>query len=247
LADGRTALSQHRRRTADNGGPRKASNGRPRKASNGRPRKASNRRPRRSVRAFLLTTVVSAIFVAAGAEYVIGQFASQANPLAESLAALPASRAGIQLEHQRQHMILMVAATKSFKVVGKPKVATKPAPPPSAGSGGGGAPIVYAPVPSPGTAQSIAYNLLPAFGFAKSQFGCLKVMWNNESGWRVTAANASGAYGIPQALPGSKMASAGPNWQTNATTQIKWGLGYIKGRYGTPCGAWNFWQAHGWY
>jgi hypothetical protein len=247
LADGRTALSQHRRRTADNGGPRKASNGRPRKASNGRPRKASNRRPRRSVRAFLLTTVVSAIFVAAGAEYVIGQFASQANPLAESLAALPASRAGIQLEHQRQHMILMVAATKSFKVVGKPKVATKPAPPPSAGSGGSGAPIVYAPVPSPGTAQSIAYNLLPAFGFAKSQFGCLKVMWNNESGWRVTAANASGAYGIPQALPGSKMASAGPNWQTNATTQIKWGLGYIKGRYGTPCGAWNFWQAHGWY
>ncbi len=232
-------MSQHRRRTADNG--------RPRKASNGRPRKASNRRPRRSVRAFLLTTVVSAIFVAAGAEYVIGQLSAQPNLLAASLAAIPTSRAGAHLVHERQHMILMAAATKSFKVVGKPKVATKPAPPPSAGGGGGGAPIVYAPIPSPGTAQSIAYNLLPAFGFAKSQFGCLKVMWNNESGWRVTAANASGAYGIPQALPGSKMASAGPNWQTNATTQIKWGLGYIKGRYGTPCGAWAFWQNNGWY
>ena len=243
-------MSQHRRRTADNGRPRKASNGGPSKASNRRPRKASNRRPRRSVRAFLLTTVVSAIFVAAGAEYVIGQLSAQPNLLAASLAAIPTSRAGAHLVRERQHMILMVAATKSFKVVGKPKVATKPAPPPSAGSGGGGggAPIVYAPVPSPGTAQSIAYQLLPAFGFnAKTQFGCLKVMWNNESGWRVTAANASGAYGIPQALPGSKMASAGPNWQTNATTQIKWGLGYIKGRYGTPCGAWAFWQNNGWY
>jgi hypothetical protein len=242
-------LSQHRRRTAGNGGPRKASNRGPRKASNGRPRKASNRRPRRSVRAFLLTTVVSAIFVAGGAEYMIGQFAAQPNQLAAALTAIPASRAGVQLEHQRQHMILMAVATKTLKVVGKPKVATKPAPPSAGGGGGGGggAPIVYAPVPSPGTAQSIAYNLLPAFGFAKSQFGCLKVMWNNESGWRVTAANASGAYGIPQALPGSKMASAGPNWQTNATTQIKLGLGYIKGRYGTPCGAWNFWQANGWY
>jgi hypothetical protein len=256
LADGRTALSQHRRRKASNSGPREASNGRPRNASNGRPRnasngrprKASNRRPRRSVRAFLLTTVVSAIFVAAGAEYVIGQLAAQPNLLAESLAALPASRAGAHLVHERQHMILMAAATGSLKIVGKPKVATKPAPPSAAGGGGGGAPIVYAPVPSPGTAQSIAYNLLPSFGFdPKTQFGCLKIMWENESGWRVTAANASGAYGIPQALPGSKMASAGPNWQTNATTQIKWGLGYIKGRYGTPCGAWAFWQNNGWY
>jgi len=216
-------------------------------ASNRRPRKASKRRPRRSVRAFLLTTVVSAIFVAAGAEYVIGQFARQVNPLAEALTGIPASHAGVQLEHQRQHMILMVAATKSFKIVGKPKVATQPAPPAPTG-GGGGVPVVTAPVPSPGTAEAIAQQLLPSFGFnAKTQYPCLYQMWMRESGWRVTAANASGAYGIPQALPGSKMATAGPNWQTNATTQIKWGLGYIKGRYGTPCGAWSFWQANGWY
>lgn len=220
----------------------------PRKASNRRPRKASNRRPRRSVRAFLLTTVVSAIFVAAGAEYVIGQFATQVNPLADALTAIPTSRAGVQLEHQRQHMILMVAATKSFKVVGSPKVAKIPPPPPSASGGAGGAPVYTAPIPSPGTAQAIAYQLLPAFGFnAKTEYSCLLPMWQNESGWSVTAANASGAYGIPQALPGYKMASAGPNWQTNATTQIKWGLGYIKGRYGSPCNAWAFWQNNGWY
>lgn len=233
-------MSQHRRRTASSSGPRKA--------SNGRPRKASNRRPRRSVRAFLLTTVVSAIFIAAGAEYVIGQFAVQTNPLADALTAIPASRAGAQLVHQRQVMIQLAAATKSFKVVGSPKVAQIPAPPASAGGGGGGTPVISAPIPSPGTAEAIAYQLLPAFGFnAKTQYSCLYPMWMRESGWSVTAANASGAYGIPQALPGWKMASAGPNWQTNATTQIKWGLGYIKGRYGTPCGAWSFWQANGWY
>jgi hypothetical protein len=72
-------------------------------------------------------------------------------------------------------------------------------------------------------------------------------MWTRESGWRVNAANPSGAYGIPQALPGSKMASAGPNWQTDATTQIKWGLGYIKARYNSPCDAWALWQQQGWY
>ncbi|HEX5190876.1 MAG TPA: lytic transglycosylase domain-containing protein [Streptosporangiaceae bacterium] len=198
----------------------------------------------------MVTTVVAAIFVVGGAEYMIGQFApvTAVNPLAEALTAIPHSKAGVRLEHQRQHMILMAAATKSFKVVGKPKVATKPAPPSTGGTGGGGAPIVNAPIPSPGTAQSIAYNLLPSFGFnAKQQFGCLDNIWSRESGWRVTAANASGAYGIPQALPGSKMATAGPNWQTNATTQIKWGLGYIKDRYGSPCNGWAFWQAHGWY
>jgi hypothetical protein len=155
----------------------------------------------------------------------------------------------MKLEAQRQRLIRMVAATKSFKIVGTPKVATVPAPSSGGGGGGGGGvPVASVPLPSPGTAEAIAYRLLPAFGFnAKTQYACLYPMWMRESGWRVNAANASGAYGIPQALPGWKMGSAGPNWQTNASTQIKWGLGYIKGRYGTPCGAWNFWQANGWY
>jgi len=96
--------------------------------------------------------------------------------------------------------------------------------------------------------QAIAQALLSTFGYDSSQMSCLLPLWAGESGWRVTAANSSsGAYGIPQALPGSKMASAGPDWRTDAATQIKWGLGYIHDRYGSPCGAWGFKQGHGWY
>jgi hypothetical protein len=73
-------------------------------------------------------------------------------------------------------------------------------------------------------------------------------LWNKESHWNVYAHNVrSGAYGIPQALPGDKMATAGADWATNPATQITWGLGYIGGRYGTPCGAWGHSQAKGWY
>jgi hypothetical protein len=96
--------------------------------------------------------------------------------------------------------------------------------------------------------QAIATALLPSFGFDSSQMSCLVPLWMGESGWRWNAENAySGAYGIPQALPGSKMASAGADWQTNPVTQIKWGLGYIRDSYGSPCGAWGFKQSHGWY
>jgi hypothetical protein len=101
--------------------------------------------------------------------------------------------------------------------------------------------------PTPGSAKAIAKQLAAARGWGDDQYSCLVQMWTRESGWRTSAANPSGAYGIPQALPGSKMASAGPDWQTSAETQIKWGLGYIKARYQTPCGAWSFWQAHNYY
>ncbi|MGN8244885.1 ubiquitin-like domain-containing protein [Cellulomonas soli] len=100
----------------------------------------------------------------------------------------------------------------------------------------------------PGTAQAIGKELAAARGWGDDQFACLLSLWNKESGWRVTAENkSSGAYGIPQALPGSKMASAGADWQTSASTQITWGLGYIAGRYGDPCGAWAHSEAKGWY
>ena len=79
------------------------------------------------------------------------------------------------------------------------------------------------------------------------QFSCLVALWNRESGWRVNAYNPSGAYGIPQALPGSKMGKFGADWQTNPATQIAWGLSYISGSYGTPCGAWGHSQSTGWY
>ena len=102
--------------------------------------------------------------------------------------------------------------------------------------------------PNPNTAQSIAYNLLASFGFSpQTYFGCLLDLWNRESGWRYDAENPSGAYGIPQALPGSKMASAGADWQTDPTTQIKWGLTYITDTYGSPCGAWDQEEATGGY
>jgi hypothetical protein len=98
-----------------------------------------------------------------------------------------------------------------------------------------------------GSPQQIAEAMLASFGWSSSQFSCLDPLWSHESGWSVTAANPDGAYGIPQALPGAKMASAGPGWPTNAATQIRWGLGYIKGTYGSPCAAWDHEQATGWY
>lgn len=94
----------------------------------------------------------------------------------------------------------------------------------------------------------LARALMPRFGMSPSQFGCLDNIWSQESGWNVHADNpSSSAYGIPQALPGSKMASAGPNWANSAETQIRWGLGYILARYGSPCSAWSFKQGAGWY
>lgn len=81
-----------------------------------------------------------------------------------------------------------------------------------------------------------------------AQYGCLNNLWIHESNWKVYATNpSSGAYGIPQSLPGNKMSVAGADWQTNPATQIEWGEDYIQSRYGTPCAAWSFWQAHNYY
>lgn len=99
-----------------------------------------------------------------------------------------------------------------------------------------------------GDPRDIAKALMPTFGFGSDQFGCLESLWDRESHWNPLAHNpSSGAHGIPQALPGSKMASAGPDWESNPVTQITWGLGYIQDRYGSPCGAWAHSQSHGWY
>lgn len=110
------------------------------------------------------------------------------------------------------------------------------------------APVQRAAAPDPGSAKAIAYDMIVQRGWADSEYDCLVLLWNRESGWNVYAENkSSGAYGIPQALPGSKMASAGSDWATNASTQITWGLGYISGRYGSPCGAWAHSESVGWY
>ncbi|RKT19251.1 transglycosylase-like protein with SLT domain [Streptomyces sp. 1114.5] len=94
-----------------------------------------------------------------------------------------------------------------------------------------------------GTPQQIAAQIVPA-----GQLQCFSNIVFHESSWNPLAVNASsGAYGLVQALPGSKMASAGADWRTNPATQIKWGLDYMNSRYGSPCAAWSFWQAHHWY
>jgi hypothetical protein len=123
-------------------------------------------------------------------------------------------------------------------------VIVKPIAPPPPAPAAAGAPAA---TPNPGSAQAIANAMVLARGWGEDQYSCLVSLWNRESGWRVNAANPSGAYGIPQALPGSKMASAGADWQTNPATQITWGLNYITAVYATPCGAWAHSQASGWY
>jgi hypothetical protein len=91
-----------------------------------------------------------------------------------------------------------------------------------------------------GDPRSAARAMLSDYGWSDDQWNCLDNLWERESNWDHTAQNpSSGAYGIPQSLPGSKMATAGDDWQTNPITQIEWGLDYIEERYGTPCGAWS--------
>ncbi|CBG73539.1 MULTISPECIES: transglycosylase SLT domain-containing protein [Streptomyces] len=93
-------------------------------------------------------------------------------------------------------------------------------------------------------AQAVAKKMIGN----SAQYTCFSHIVDHESDWNIHATNASsGAYGLVQALPGSKMSSAGSDWKNNAATQIKWGVDYMKDRYGSPCGAWNFWQANNWY
>ncbi|SNY28851.1 lytic transglycosylase domain-containing protein [Paractinoplanes atraurantiacus] len=114
-----------------------------------------------------------------------------------------------------------------------------------------GGPVPYdGPIPSScnefSGSRKIGCALMLEAGFGIDQFPCLNNLWTKESGWNYKAENkSSGAYGIPQSLPGSKMASEGADWKTNPATQIKWGLGYVKGRYKTPCGAWQNFQNNG--
>src|SRR5690606_17345328 len=96
--------------------------------------------------------------------------------------------------------------------------------------------------------RQIGCTLLSEFGFGLDQMPALDALWTKESGWNHLAQNpSSGAYGIPQALPGNKMASVAADWETNPATQIRWGLGYIRDRYGSPEAAWADSQANGWY
>jgi hypothetical protein len=225
----------------------------------------SNRRKRGLIRRFgivfpaAVIATVAVIAVAVGAKVLAPR--SGAFSAVQAIEMVPGSHTMVELETERAQLIAMTTAARTLTVVAKPKLASPAevaAANPSTGtgtgagsgtgSGGGGVIYVTSTPPNPNTAQSIAYNMMASFGFdPKNYFGCLLDIWNRESGWVYDAENASGAYGIPQALPGSKMATAGADWQTNPATQIKWGLGYIKAIYGNPCSAWAFEEANGYY
>jgi hypothetical protein len=133
-----------------------------------------------------------------------------------------------------------------------PPPAPVPVAPPVSGGGvaaaGGScsANVVPTPgAPEPGSVQDIAYQAMPGYGWSEQEYYYLLALWNRESGWNPSARNASsGAHGIPQALPGEKM---GPGWESDPHVQIGWGLGYIAGRYGSPCEAWATSEDQGWY
>jgi Transglycosylase SLT domain len=196
----------------------------------------------------MVTAASATVAVTAIALLVItGRPGSVTDPLGTAVAQVSSGKSGLVLVAERQKVIQQTAATEAFSVTSTPRISTVPSPV-SAGSGGGGSTVVPSgPPPNPATAQGIAYKMLGSFGFGTNQWGCLNDLWQRESGWNYQAYNPSGAYGIPQALPGSKMATAGADWQTNPATQIRWGLGYIKSMYGNPCGAWSHETAYGWY
>jgi hypothetical protein len=119
---------------------------------------------------------------------------------------------------------------------------------PAAGHRHQGAHLLSRPAHRDRTPRQIAARMLRSFGWRDNQFRYLNWLWDQESGWNVYATNpSSGAYGIPQAVPAAKMASSGPDWQSDAATQIRWGLSYILGTYGSPRQAWEHELATGWY
>lgn len=162
-------------------------------------------------------------------------------------------------EVSREEVLRAVVAPVDEVVrVGTRVVVREPAPqaataPRSSGGGGGGGSSASSSGPATGPVvagdpRSIGRTLAAARGWGEDQFACLDRLWTKESNWNPRAQNrSSGAYGIPQALPGSKMGTVAADWRTNPTTQITWGLNYIAGRYGTPCGAWAHSQARNWY
>lgn len=176
-------------------------------------------------------------------DYLIGESASarryegQARALYEQAVAKAQAEAEAQAKAQAEAQAKAKAAAEA---AAKRQVAAKRA------SRAARPPAQPAPV-AQGSNREIGQQLAAARGWTGEQWVCLEALWTRESGWQTTASNPSGAYGIPQALPGSKMGSVGSDWRTSASTQITWGLNYIGGRYGSPCGAWSHFKSRNWY
>lgn len=196
---------------------------------------------------------VVAVFIGAGA-------ATQA--AGQAISAQDMSRTSESRAVAERSATPSPTATPSASASAKPSTAPTqaPAPAPAAVAPQAAAPAapVAPPAPAapaapvavddPAAAQAYAASMLSSYGWGQSEMSSLITLWNKESDWRTTATNASsGAYGIVQSLPGEKMASEGADWQTNYQTQIRWGLNYIKERYGSPSAAWAFHLAHNWY
>jgi uncharacterized protein YabE (DUF348 family) len=165
----------------------------------------------------------------------------------QTTSSLPAGRTQIVTPGKNGEALVTYAVVwVDGKVIGKTKLSSSVVTPPTTRveKVGTGPVPGQGPIATPAQAQDIARALLAQRGWS-GQFTCLANIYDHESGWRVQAGTPDGAYGIPQALPGYKMSSAGADWQTSATTQLNWGIGYIAARYGTPCAAWSYWQAHG--
>jgi hypothetical protein len=180
------------------------------------------------------------------AAYVMSPNGSGAIGMASALKGLTHSQQDAMLEQERQEIAIMDAAANTLSTAASPtkvdpdKVIQASQQSASTTSSSSGTNVAEVPPPDPGTAEKIGYDMLPSFGFNQTtQWSCLEQLWTRESGWRWDAENPDGAYGIPQAFPGSKMISAGADWRTDPATQIKWGLTYITDTYGTPCGAWD--------
>ncbi|MEZ2371605.1 coiled-coil domain-containing protein [Arthrobacter sp. RCC_34] len=176
------------------------------------------------------------------AAYEAAQAAKRA--AAEQRAREQAAAAAAAAEQERERELAAANATQAGSASSPAPSAPDPAPQP---------PVVVPPDPGgavndPAGAQSYAAGRLGSYGWGQDQFQCLQLLWTQESSWLTTATNASsGAYGIAQALPAGKYASSGSDWLTNYRTQIEWGLGYIRDRYGSPCGAWAHEVSNNWY
>jgi hypothetical protein len=206
---------------------------------------------RNSIRGIAITTgtAVAGVAVAAGLNVtgVLGDAASTDDftnvAKAETAASAPAHMTLLQTRHRWQkHTRHQVAA--HAKKVRKERAAKAAAAARTAREAASRSSTrTYS-----GDPRSIARSMMSSrYGWDAGQFSCLNSLWNRESGWNPHAANPSGAYGIPQALPGSKMSTMGADWRDNPATQIAWGLFYVKSTYGTPCGAWSAFQSKGWY
>jgi transglycosylase-like protein with SLT domain len=205
----------------------------------------------------LVMAVLLVVGVLAAAK-MLNKDGTGASGLFQSIDSLGTSAQVTALEQERQTIIAMNDAAETLTVVSKPAqadptqiLAAQQAANSSTSDSGiqtGTGITGSAPPADPTSAEQIGEAELVDFGYSKAgQWTCLYELWQQESGWNVYAENPSGAYGIPQSLPGDKMASAGSDWQTDPRTQIIWGLGYIKSVYGTPCGAWSHEKADGYY